>query len=302
MAERPLPKQQPMAAQASVDYLVRPTRDRDELRRILAPHRTFAAYALGQLNPELFARSEWWVARGSGGQAVLLHSKGGLGNALFSLGAVDALEALLRLHPGPRHTFLTSQTSHLETMLRYFHLATRQEMMRMQVDRETFRPVLGEVRHLSGHEVGPINRLYRSEGTQAFYTAENIDDAVYYGAYEGNRIVSVAGTHVVAPGDEIGVVGNVFTHPRHRGLGLGARVTGAVTRELLRSCREVVLSVDPANISAVRAYQNLGYEDVGRLIEGAAVRRGFGVGALLQRRLAAIRGRRYGAELVSLAS
>ncbi len=172
----------------------------------------------------------------------------------------------------------------------------------MLVDRESFRPAPGETRRLSGHEVGPINRLYRSEGTQAFYTAENIDDAVYYGANEGDRIVSVAGTHVVAPGDEIGVVGNVFTHPLHRGRGLGARVTGAVTRDLLASCREVVLTVDPANVSAVRAYRKLGYREAGRLIEGAAVRRGIGVGALVQRRLAAMRGRRYGAELVSLAS
>ena len=300
MAERPLPRG--VAARTYVEYLVRPLRDRDELRRILTPYRPYAAYALGQLQPQLFARSEWWVARGAHGQALLLHSRGGLGNALFALGAVDALEAVLQLHPGPRQTFLTCQLHHLETVLHYYHLSDQQSMVRMLVDRETFRPAEGEVRLLTGRDVRRINRLYRSEGTPAFYTAEHIDDAVYYGAHEGDRLVAVAGTHVISPADDIAVVGNVFTHPASRAQGLGTLVTSAVTRHLLASCREVVLSVAPGNVTAVGAYQRLGYREVGRLIEGAAVRRDLGLGVFLRRRLAALRGRRYGAELVSRSS
>ncbi len=300
MADRPLPRR--IAARAHVDYFVRPARDRDELRRTLQPHRAYAAYALGQLQPQLFARSEWWFAHGAQGQALVLHSKGGLGHALFALGATDALQAVLQLHLGPRHTFLSCQVQHLETMLRYYHLPDQQSMMRMLVDSETLQPVGGNVRGLTGRDVHTINRLYRSEGTPAFYSAENIDDAVYYGAYEGGSLVAVAGTHVVSPDEGIAVLGNVFTHPGFRAQGLGALVTSAVTRQLLTSCREVVLSVDPRNVAAVAAYRRLGYRDVGRLIEGAAVRRDLGVGAFLRRRLAALRGRRYDAELVSIPS
>jgi ribosomal protein S18 acetylase RimI-like enzyme len=299
MAERPLPPRLVGAARAYVEYLVRPQGDRDELRRILSPHRAYAAYALGQLQPALFARSEWWMARGAHGQALLLHSRGGLGNALFAQGAADALEAMLQLHPGPRHTFLTCQAHQLETVLRYYQLPDHQSMLRMLVDRETFRPVEGKVRRLTGRDVRRVNRLYRIDGAQTFYTAANIDDAVYYGAYDGGRMVAVAGTHVVSPVDRIAVVGNVFTHPAYRARGLGTLVTSAVTRHLLSSCREVVLSVEPGNVAAVGAYQRLGYREVGRLIEGAAVRRDLGLGAFLRRRLAALRGRRYGAELVS---
>lgn len=295
MAERPLLRQ--IAARAYVEYLVRPMRDVDGLRAMLAPHRAYAAYALGQLQPHLFARSEWWLARGAGGEALLLHSRGGLGNALFALGAVDPLEALLRLHPGPRHTFLTCQVHHPKTVLRHYQLSDYQSVLRMLVDRETFRPVAGGAQRLGGRHVRQVNRLYRSDGTPAFYTAQNIDDAVYYGAYDGGRLVAVAGTHVVSPMDAIAVAGNVFVHPAYRGRGLGTLVTGAVTGHLLSSCREVVLSVDPRNVTAVRAYQRLGYREVGRLIEGAATRRELGVGAFLRRRLAALRGRRFGAEL-----
>lgn len=306
MADRPLPRRissnKPIAGRAHVDYFVRPVTNLDELRSTLQPHRAYAAYALGQLQPQLFARSEWWLAHGAQGQALVLHSKGGLGHALFALGATDALQAVLQLHPGPRHTFLSCQVQHLETMLRYYHLPDQQSMMRMLVDSETLQPAEGNTRSLTGRDVHTINRLYRSEGTPAFYSAENIDAAVYYGTYEGGSLVAVAGTHVVSPEEGIAVLGNVFTHPGFRAQGLGALVTSAVTRHLLTSCREVVLSVDPRNVAAVAAYRRLGYRDVGRLIEGAAVRRDLGVGAFLRRRLAALRGRRYDAELVSIPS
>ena len=298
MADRPLPRQ--IAARARVDYVVRPQRDPEEIRRMLAPQRAYAAYAIGQLQPALFARSEWWLSRGAQGEALLLHSQGGLGNALFALGTVDALEAALRLHPGPRYTFLTCQTHHLATVLRHHRMPEHQAVLRMLADRETFRHVPGEVRRLTGRDVREINRLYRADGMPAFYTSQNIDDAVYYGALDGGRIIAVAGTHVVSEQDAITVAGNVFVHPKHRGGGLATRVTSAVTRHVLESCRDVVLSVDPANTIAVRAYQRLGYREVDRLIEGAATRRDMGIDAWLRRRIAALRGRRYRAELVSI--
>lgn len=269
---------------------------------MLAPHRAYAAYALGQLRPDLFAQSEWWIARGAHGQALLLHSKGGLGNALFVLGTVDGLEALLRLHPGHHQTFLTCQLHQLDTVRRHYYLSERQSVLRLLVDAASFRPVAGEPLRLTGRDVRLINRLYRMEGTPAFYTAKNVDDAVYYGAFDGDRLVAVAGTHVVSPSEGIAVVGNVFTHPAYRGEGLGKLVTSAVTQHLLGECREVVLSVDPRNTPALRAYQRLGYREVGRLIEGAAVRRGLGLGSFLRRRVAELRGRRYGAELVRIAT
>jgi ribosomal protein S18 acetylase RimI-like enzyme len=72
-----------------------------------------------------------------------------------------------------------------------------------------------------------------------------------------------------------------------------------VTAQLLRFCREVVLSVDPTNAPAVRAYERLGYAEVARLIEGAAIRRDYlGLPTAVRRLLARARGRSVGAEVV----
>jgi ribosomal protein S18 acetylase RimI-like enzyme len=279
-------------------YTVRRLESREHIRALLETRRPYAAYALGQLEPHLFRQTEWWQASSGGHEALVLHSRGGLGHATFTMGEAGALEAALRVHPGGRHTFLTCEPHHLETVLRHFDLDQRQTMIRMQVSRETFRPVAGPARRLTGMDAREINRLYRVDGVPSYYSPRQIDDAVYFGAtIDGaevdGQVAAVAGTHVISAASGIAVVGNVYTHPRYRNMKLAQAVTSAVTRELLERCREVVLSVDPANVPAVAAYARLGYEEVARLIEGAATRRDvLGAETLLRRVLARLRGSR----------
>jgi RimJ/RimL family protein N-acetyltransferase len=157
------------------------------------------------------------------------------------------------------------------------------------------------VRRLEGADARRINALYRSDGVASFYSPRQIDEACYYGAERDGKLVAIAGTHVVSTSSEIAVVGNVYTFPEYRGQHLAQATTSAVTAQLLKFCREVVLSVDPENAPAVRAYERLGYIEVARLIEGAAVRRDVtGLAASLRRMVARTRGRAEGNEIVRL--
>lgn len=290
------------ALEAADEFLIRPLRDRNQIRTILEGRRPYAAYALGQLEPGLFRQTEWWLASGARNQALLLHAHGGLGNATFAMGEAAALDALLRIHPGQRQTFLTCEVSHLETILRHFALEQRQTMIRMLVTPDSFRPSADvDVRRLSGADARDINRLYRTDGVPSFYSGRQIDDSVYFGVERNGRIVAVAGTHVISAASAIAVVGNVYTHPSYRGQHMAQATTSAVTEQLLRSCRDVVLSVDPTNTPAVRAYERLGYAEVTRLIEGAAIRRdATGIPTAFRRLAARLRGRGSGGEIVRL--
>lgn len=298
MAERQLQRGVATAARTA-HYLVRRLTDPEEIRGLLEPRRIYAAYALGQLEPALLPQTEWWLARGTTGEALLLHSRGGLGNALWAAGDLGALDAALSLHPGPHHTFLTCELHHLPVVARHFHLTQPQSMMRLQVTAETFQPLKGEARRLSGPDVRQVNRLYRSEGTPTFYTPAHIEQGVYFGIHLGERLVSVAGTHAVSPTHGIAVVGNVYTHPSHRNGGLGTAATSAVTEALLGTCRQVVLSVEPANRAAVHIYEKLGYRQEGHLVEASAARRDpIGLASLLRRLVAGLRGHRFGGQLL----
>jgi ribosomal protein S18 acetylase RimI-like enzyme len=218
---------------------------------------------------------------------------------LVALGDPEALDVLLRLHPGSRFTFATFQLDHRAVAQRHFALYTQKPSLRMSVSRESFRPMEGDARRLHGYDLAAVNVLQRSEG-YAFYSPAVLDDGVYYGVYAQGRLVAMAGTHVAAPTEQVAIVGNVLTHPHHRGLGYGAIATSAVTAELLETCPSILLTVRVDNVPAIRVYERLGYREECRLIESGARRKDLlGVAALVRRFLARRRGRAQGKEVAA---
>ena len=299
MAERELP----WAASAERrEYLVQALRSRDAIRERLLPQREHAAYALAQLEPGLFERTRWFTAEGPGGRALVTHSRGGLGDATFVTGDPEAVAAILSIEPGPARSYLTGREEHLEAVRTVFHVSNSQPMLRMSVNAATFRAreVVPAVR-LLGIDIRRINQLYGSDGNPTYYEAEHIDGGVYRGVVISGRLVAIAGTHAVSPQERVAVVGNVFTHPRHRGQGYATAATSATTEALLETCDTVVLTVDPANRPAIEAYRRLGYRDSGEMVEATATRRESAALMALPRRLMArIRGRQRGGALVSV--
>jgi RimJ/RimL family protein N-acetyltransferase len=287
--------------------LVQRLRDPEEIRVLLRPYHRYAAYGLAQLEPSLFKQSQWWLAEGDGEKALLMHSRGGLGRALLALGDEIGLYVLLSLHPGPVYSFATIEIGHVPVMRRFFSLGHSWPMQRMTVERSTLAetPPLqveapdAELRRLSAGDVGAVNRLNSSESGGISYNASQIRDGVYFGIFRDDVLVAMAGTHGVSPTDKIAVLGNVFTHPQHRNSHFALQATGAVTRELLQTCDEVVLTVDPRNEAAVRAYTRLGYRVDCELIETTITRKdSLGLTSLWRRLIARWRGRAQGRELV----
>jgi GNAT superfamily N-acetyltransferase len=280
-------------------YTVSRLTDANTIRGLLEPQRAYTAYALAQLDPRLFPQNRWYLSAGPAGQALLVHSRSALGNALFAMGDPAALDAVLSLHPGPRFAFGSLMVEHKPIVKKYFLLTRPQLMLRMSVTPETFRPIEAKAQRLSGPDVFAVNRLYSMEGGPSAYRAEHLDDAVYYGIYEGRHLISIAGTHVVSKAERTAVVGNVFTHPRYRNRGLAKATTNAVTRELLEHCELVALTVEASNSPAVMVYTGLGYETQCELHETPLVRKEpFGVASFVRRTIAGWRGRHEGKEVV----
>jgi GNAT superfamily N-acetyltransferase len=300
MAEREI--RWPAAVRRDYAYVVQELRDRGRIRELLLPRVEYTAYALGQLEPGLFERTRWYAGRGDTGTGLVLHSRGGLGDATFVMGDPDAVAGILSIHPGTQHTYATCQPQHVEILHRTYRLATQQPMIRMAVDREAFRPSAAvQTIPLGGVDIRRVNSLYGTEGGPSYYIPEHIESGVYRGIVMDGRLVAVAGTHVVSPQQRIAVVGNVFTHPGYRGRGLARACTSAVTEVLLQYCDDVVLTVDPKNVPAVRASERLGFVEKCQLVEASAARRDpSGIGCGIRRFRAAVRGRRYGGSYVTV--
>ena len=283
---------------AATGYRVARVVDARALEARLSDDRAYSAYALGHLEPELFALTEFWTADGPNGSATVMHSRA-LGYVTVTVGAPEAVHAILRLHPGHRAGYLsTGAPDHVEVVARTHEMGETLAMERMSVTAFGFADPGGQVRRLRGADVARINALYALDGAPSRYGAETIERAIYYGAMDGDRLVAVAGTHIVSPHQSIAVVGNVFTHPAYRGHGLATSVTGAVTRELLgRGCSEVTLTVAPENAPAVAAYTRLGYRRGSPVVEARLQRRDIGIGPWWRGQRARRLGRQYGPEI-----
>ncbi|MEX2446022.1 MAG: GNAT family N-acetyltransferase [Dehalococcoidia bacterium] len=284
------------ASASPPEYRVRESRDWRELERRLADDRPLAAYALGHLESGLFDWARFWIAEGPAGDAVVMHAQA-LGATTVAVGAAAGVDAIVTLHPGPRRSYLsTASPRHMPALRGAYHVRETLSMIRLAVTPATYRPATGPVRRLRGRDAAEVNALYSTEGVPTHYTAAAIERSVYYGVFQDDRLVSVAGTHIVAPNQGIAIVGNVFTHASYRGRGLATLVTSAVTEELVeRGCAEVALTVDPGNTPAVAAYTRLGYGGGNSVVEARLERRDWlGIGPALRRHRARSRGEAAG--------
>ncbi len=265
-------------------------RDRRRLDALLSGDRAYSAYALSHLEPGPFERTEFWVAEGPTGTGIVLRSDA-VGATLITVGDASAVSAILRLHPGPRVSYLsTAAPEHMGAIERWHEVGDPLTMRRMSVTRAAFVPieVAGagvEVRRLTARDVAAVNALYALDDRSAQYSGRQIEQALYYGAFEVGRLVAIAGTHVVSPMMSLGVVGNVLTHPSYRGRGLATHVTSLVTQAIFAmGCSLAVLTADPLNTPAVRAYTRLGYQPGATIVEARLQRRdALGIGAWWRR-------------------
>lgn len=247
--------------------VARSTADRAALRAFLERDRLYAAYAICDLEEREFAKTRWGIAtEGDEVVAVGLEYAGLTPQPVFVMGRADGIEAILRDVLKPRAAYLAALPSALPAVEAHYRVDAGPPMVRMWVDRTTFRPYPATVQRLLPAEIGDLNRLYQL-GFASWLPSSAVTEGVYFGMRVNGQLVAAAGTHVVSPTARLAVVGNVLTHVAYRGRGFATAVTGAVTAELLRSCDQVVLNVRSDNPPALNAYRRLGYAEYTRFEE-----------------------------------
>ncbi len=241
--------------------------DKQQILAFLQQDRLYAAYAIGDLEPSLFAQCQWFGAEANGQiEALALFFTGLDPPALFTMGDNDGLAAILDSALQPGRAYFTCRAEHLPVVEAFYALDEIEEMFRMTIAAADFRPVSGPTTKLDPSHLDALRRLYRLGGRDAFAPYQ-LQDGVYYGVEActeqsecaGGQLVSAAGTHLVSPTYGVAAVGNIFTHPDHRRRGYGTACTSHVVEELLAQGLDIVLNVNRENAEAISVYENLGF-------------------------------------------
>jgi ribosomal protein S18 acetylase RimI-like enzyme len=244
--------------------------DKERILAFLESDRLYASYAIGDLEPGLFAQCTWAGAEQNGRlRALGLHFRGLEPAAFFLMGDPGGVHRIFRdaLHPG--YADLTCRTEHMPAVGgSYAWEEEPRPMWRMALQRRDLPPGDAVCVRLGTGQAGQIRNLITDKDLSGFAPAQ-IDPGVFFGICADGRLVSVAGTHLVSPKYSMAGVGNIVTHPEYRGRGYGQKAVGAVLAELVRiGIRDIVLNVRQDNAPALHIYEKLGFERYCPFFEG----------------------------------
>jgi ribosomal protein S18 acetylase RimI-like enzyme len=243
--------------------------DRERIRKELEKDRPWAAYALADLEPGYFENTSWFCD--DEGTGLTLLYRGYSRPLLFCIDESGHFEAVLNeidryLDSPERYIVLRPQS--LPLIRKKYRIRDERPMIRMTLNAQQYRPVSyqGAVRLGPGH-LHALKGLYRAEPPE-FFLDPMLTDGIYFGIYEENDLVAVAGTHIISPNYHVGGLGNIYTRADRRARGYSTRVTGAVSHELIEMrTSTIVLNVREENTAAIRVYDRLGYQKYCRYFE-----------------------------------
>lgn len=235
------------------------------IRSRLNADRVWSVYALGDLLPAGFEKSQWF-----GPDLTLVYSDYGT-CILFAMGEASSEEAL-RHATWPVH--LQVQPATMALVERLAVVTKRTEMLRMgwSGDRSGWVDT-GEARRLGADDVPALEELYADGRTSGespdFFFPSMVVEGMFYGIFEGAEMVAAAGTHLYAPAEGTAAIGNVYTRRDRRERGLGRAVICATLSELA-ALETVGLNVRVDNFAAIRVYESLGFRKHCAFFEGLA--------------------------------
>jgi ribosomal protein S18 acetylase RimI-like enzyme len=111
-----------------------------------------------------------------------------------------------------------------------------------------------------------LEAFYQQANPQNWFTPRMLATGRYYGIFEYNQLVSVAGVLVYSTTYNAAAIGNVATHPNFRGKGYAHRTCAHLCKMLLQDgITNIGLNVHIHNTIAMSVYRSLGFESIAQI-------------------------------------
>lgn len=246
-----------------------PITDKAKLRRHFEKDKALFAYHLGDLDPFFFEQCEWLVLtdpKGEVQEAILIYH-GPSQPTVLALGLTDQFEQLLSesLDSLPNRFYCHYQAQHEGGFARCFESRPLGDHLKMAL-RDTkaleAAPAGDGVVRLDRSQESALRALYAQAYPDSYFDTRMLDTGKFFGLKENDALIAVAGIHVYSREFGVAALGNIATHPDHRGRGLAGQVTAHLTREVVDEGLTVTLNVAAANEPAIRCYSRLGFERI----------------------------------------
>ncbi len=113
---------------------------------------------------------------------------------------------------------------------------------------------------LGRQNLAQIEALYQAAYPGNWFDARMLETGQYVGIFSPTgALVCVAGVHVYSPRYRVAALGNITTHPDHRGQGLATAATAGLCLRLREHIDVIGLNVRTDNAPAIQAYRKIGF-------------------------------------------
>lgn len=243
--------------------------DKQEIETYFRRNMSIHLLEVGDLDDFFWPYTTWYARKDAGEiQAlVLVYTGGALPTLLALTDELPAMRVLLQslLYLLPRRFYAHLSSDLASVFSSEYQVESRGAHYKMSlVDPSQLEGVdTAEVIQLGMRDIDDLRALYAASYPGNWFEPRMLETGFYYGVRRDGEMVSVAGIHVYSPLYQIGVLGNVTTHPAFRGQRLATATCAKLCQELLKTARHVGLNVMADNVSAIRTYERLGFEVVG---------------------------------------
>lgn len=253
--------------------------DPAEIQQFLLADRYAHAYLLGYLKPAYYQWCRWYGARRADGQLgslVCLY----LGLSIpvvFVVGASERYETFLRrclsILPVPFHFHVLDQQ--MDTFEEVFTVGPYKQMLRLGLGRDRYTGFGADprVRRLGHRDTAAIMELF-AHYPDHFFEPYQLESRLYVGIdhpEEPHRLLSMAGIHTVSQDHDVAVIGNIVTHPEHRGQGMARCCVSNLLDALFEQVSYVALNVQSDNAPAIELFESFGFAANNIFFEGRCI-------------------------------
>lgn len=222
-------------------------------------------YALGDLDEPFWSASRWY-RRGDAvvGAVGLPDDEGTAAYAMSTRDPDGTLTLLAELAPAlPSGLLVVGEVGAAEALRAVRPLVWDGPHQRYELVAPASVPAPDDrVVPLGPAAVDELRSLYASEPGAAFFRSHMLVADSFVGIRVGGRLVAASGTHVVSERHGVAAIGAVFTHPDHRGRGLGRAVTAGTIHRIVDRVAVIGLNVASGNTAARRIYESIGFTPI----------------------------------------
>lgn len=242
--------------------------DKNRIEAFLRQNIYLHIYSIGDLD-DFFWKHTFWYGMGKDGEIkaiVLLYIGGDIPTILALDHDICRMKELLTsIVPFLPKRFYAHISPGLEKiMAKHFTLKSHGKHYKMALTNKSASDSIetAQVEPLSINNIDQISELYKVSYPDNWFNEKTLLTGQYFGVKEENELVSIAGVHVFSKEYRVAALGNITTHPNHRGKGYGKATVAMLCKSLCSEVDHIGLNVKSDNNTAISIYKKLGFETV----------------------------------------